>query len=169
MQRWMPWKLTILASLAGVVTALAGTGFAARDFGQLQEDQVRAHSRQEFGIVSPLDQSSSASLSAAQAQADPTALVTLAGNLSARVVSSGTAGRSIDMMALWPDDQNPTHLIACNEEGTSQPGLQRIGIASGAVETIVTGTTSCDGVRRTPWGTILFSEEAGGGPNGGRV
>jgi len=34
---------------------------------------------------------------------------------------------------------------------------------------MVTGTTSCDPVRKTPWGTILFGEEAGGGPNGGRM
>ena len=33
----------------------------------------------------------------------------------------------------------------------------------------MTGTTSCDPTRRTPWGTIVFGEEAGGGPTGGRL
>ena len=37
------------------------------------------------------------------------------------------------------------------------------------METIVTGTTSCDPTRRTPWGTILFGEEAGSGPSGGHM
>ena len=33
----------------------------------------------------------------------------------------------------------------------------------------MTGTTSCDPTRRTPWGTIVFGEEAGGGATGGRL
>ena len=39
--------------------------------------------------------------------------------------------------------------------------MQRIDLATGAVETIVTGTTACDPIRRTAWGTIVFGEEAG--------
>ena len=31
-----------------------------------------------------------------------------------------------DQISLWPNDKNPTYLIACNEEGTTQPGLVRI-------------------------------------------
>jgi secreted PhoX family phosphatase len=72
-------------------------------------------------------------------------------------------------MVLWPSAANAQYLIACNEEGTAQPGLQRINIATGAAATIVTGTTVCDPVRQTPWGTILFGEENGGGPTGGRM
>jgi hypothetical protein len=45
----------------------------------------------------------------------------------------------------------------------------RVDLASGVTETIVTGTSSCDPAHRSPWGTILFGEEAGGGANGGRV
>ncbi|HET6316827.1 MAG TPA: alkaline phosphatase PhoX, partial [Chloroflexota bacterium] len=75
----------------------------------------------------------------------------------------------VDQLALWPDDQQPTHLIACNEAGAGQPGVLRIALADGRVETILSGTTSCDPVRRTPWGTLVFAEEAGGGPAGGRV
>src|SRR5205823_255710 len=44
-----------------------------------------------------------------------------------------------------------------------------IRLSDGLAETIVTGTTSCDPVRKTPWGTVLFGEEAGGGANGGRM
>jgi hypothetical protein len=42
-------------------------------------------------------------------------------------------------------------------------------VTTGAAETIVTGTVDCDPVEATPWGTVVFGEEAGGGPNGGRV
>jgi len=36
-----------------------------------------------------------------------------------------------------------------------------VRIADGTVETILTGTVSCDPVRRTAWGTIIVGEEAG--------
>src|SRR5262249_53684038 len=55
---------------------------------------------------------------------------------------------------------NPTHLIACNEQGTTQAGLVRVRLSDGAVQTILTGLTSCDPVKRTAWGTIIFGEEA---------
>ena len=44
-----------VAGLAAVVTGAVAAG----DFGQELENQVRAHARQEFGVVGPLDQSSS--------------------------------------------------------------------------------------------------------------
>jgi secreted PhoX family phosphatase len=71
------------------------------------------------------------------------------------------AAPNIDQMVFWPNDQNPTHLIVANEEGTAQPGLQRIRLSDGLVETILTGTSAGDPVRRTAWGTILFGEENG--------
>jgi hypothetical protein len=66
-------------------------------------------------------------------------------------------------MVLWPNDQSPTHLIVANEEGPAQAGLQRIRPSDGLVETILSGTSSGDPVRRTPWGTILFGEELADG------
>ncbi len=164
-----PQKLAVASStILAVVLLFVGAARAAQDFGLERDNLLRAHANQLFGVGQPLDQSSSTQVTASQALADPLSLVTLAGGLKARVVTA-QAGANTDMMALWPDDANPTHLIACNESGPTQPGVQRITIASGVVETIVTGTSSCDGIRRSPWGTILFSEEAGGGPNGGRV
>ena len=117
---------------------------------------------QLYGIVKPVAASSSASIGAATAEADPTALVTVAKGLSVNVVTAAAnAGANIDMMAPWPDDVNPTHLIACNEQGTTSPGVQRIRLSDGLVETILTGTSSCDPVRRTPWGTVIVGEEVG--------
>jgi secreted PhoX family phosphatase len=158
------------ASLGVLLLVLVSVGVvvAASDFGSDRDASLANHSHQLFGVGQPLEASSTLSITAAQAQADPTALVILAKGLKARVVTA-QVGANSDQMALWPDDEAPTHLIAINEEGAAQPGLQRISLVDGSVETIVTGTASGDPVRRTPWGTIFFGEEAGGGPNGGRM
>jgi secreted PhoX family phosphatase len=163
-------RLTPFAAAGlGLAVISIGVVVAAGDFGSDRDASLSARAHELFGVGTPLAASSTASISAAQAQADPTALVTLASGLHARVVTTRPAPAVLDQMALWPDDEHPTHLISINEEGTAQPGLVRISLADGTTETIVTGTTAGDPVRRTPWGTILFAEEAGGGPNGGRV
>jgi secreted PhoX family phosphatase len=65
-------------------------------------------------------------------------------------------------MALWPNDRAPTHIIACNEQGSTVVGLQRISLADGSVADIVkSGLSTCDPSEITPWGTIVFGEEAG--------
>ncbi|HQR53885.1 MAG TPA: hypothetical protein PLZ79_11490 [Burkholderiales bacterium] len=151
-----------LASLIGVF--LGAQALAAEsDFGQQVEQLATAQSVKLFGTTGTLGASSAASLTQAQADANPAALVTLAHGLSARVVSArSNLAPNIDMMALWPNDQAPTHIIACNEQGAAQVGLQRISLADGSVSNIVAGgLTSCDPVEITAWGTIVFGEEAG--------
>ena len=166
-------SLLTMAGMAAAGVGLLAAGIAladSRDFGLDTQKELAGRSEKLFGIERPMAASTiGQAVTLSQANADATKLATLAKGLQARVVTAGVAGANIDMMALWPNDAHPTHLIACNEQGTAQPGVQRISIASGAVETIVTGTTACDGIRRTPWGTILFSEEAGGGAQGGRA
>jgi Alkaline phosphatase PhoX len=155
------YKNRILIALAAGFVATSAAALSTFDFGMFRDKQLDAYSEQLFGIVSPVDASSTESISAAEANADPTRLVTLAKGLHARVVSANSnLPPNIDMMALWPAN-NPTHLIACNEQGTGQPGLVRIRLSDGAVQTILTGTTSCDPVKRTAWGTLIFGEEAG--------
>lgn len=147
---------------AVAVVGLAGGAAAAGgfDFGLFRDHQLDAHSQQVFGVNAPVEASSTESIGGVLAEADPTALVTLAKGLHARVVTAqSNAGSNIDMMALWPNSSSPTHLIACNEQGTAEPGLQRIRLSDGLVETILTGTNSCDPVKRTAWGTIVFGEE----------
>ena len=144
--------------------ALSATAFAAvPDFGQLVEQLADAQSVKLFGTAGTLAASSTASISADAANANPTALVQLANGLSAQVVSAASnLGPNIDMMVLWPNDSAPTHIIACNEQGSSQVGLQRISLVDGSVANIVaSGLTSCDPAEITPWGTIVFGEEAG--------
>src|SRR5229473_1056221 len=127
-----------------------------------RERLLNDRAEQLFGVHRPLAASSRESITAAEANRDPTALVTLAGGLRAHVVSAATnLGPNVDMMALWPDDSSPTHLIFCNEEGAAQPGVQRVRLDDGTVETILTGTISCDPSKRTPWGTIIVGEENG--------
>jgi len=40
--------------------------------------------------------------------------------------------------------------------------VQRISLDDGLVETILTGTSSCDPAHRTAWGTVIVAEEGGG-------
>src|SRR4030095_1624795 len=62
-----------------------------------------------------------------------------------------------------PTADNHPHVCVCAEE-PRLAAVQRVDLsgppASNAT-TIVTGLSSCDPVRRTPWGTILVGEEAG--------
>jgi len=167
MQRLKWFRAPVAGGVLGVVSV--GIVLAASGFGAERDATLAARSHELFGVGKPLTASSTISITAAEAQADPTALVTLADGLHARVVTAGVAAPNLDQMALWPDDEHPTHLISINEQGATAPSLQRISLVNGSVETILTGTSSGDPVRRTPWGTILFGEEAGGGPNGGRV
>jgi secreted PhoX family phosphatase len=155
--------LGLALAIAGVATSAAADGGLGNfDFGLWKELETRLTSFQLFGVLAPVKDSSPASIDAATAEAHPAALVTVATGLRARVVSAtAQLGPNIDMMAPWPDAVHPTHLIACNEEGAPQPGLQRIRLSDGTVETILTGTISCDPVRATPWGTVIAGEENG--------
>jgi hypothetical protein len=155
-------KLALVSALTAAGLGAGAHAAPAFDLGSFVEQQLFAKSMQLFGIVQPVATASTASVDAATAEADPTSLVTAANGLTVNVVSAAAGlGANIDMMALWPNDVNPTHIIACNEQGTSQPGVQRISLADGSVETILTGTSSCDPAHVTPWGTVIVAEEAG--------
>ena len=129
-----------------------------RDFGSFVEAQLADHSDQLFGFKYPLEESALGPYDGA----DNLKAIQVAPGLRVSLVSSSVASAA-DQIALWPDDDNPTFLFVCDEE-TSVPAVQRLDLskppASNAT-TIVTGLTSCDPVRRTPWGTIIVAEEAG--------
>jgi secreted PhoX family phosphatase len=140
--------------MGGVATA------SFLDFGQQTQRELADHANQLFGVKKPIGASSTVDLNEAQALANPAALVTVAKGLKAKVVSAGNAAPNLDQMVLWPAS-HPTHIIAINEEGATEPSLQNINLETGVATTIVTGTDSGDPIRITPWGTILFGEEAG--------
>jgi secreted PhoX family phosphatase len=129
-----------------------------RDFGSLIANQLSEHSEQLFGIKHPLDESALGPYDGA----DNTQAIQVAPGLHVSLVSSSVASAA-DQIAMWPDDDNPKFLFVCDEE-TTNPAVQRVDLSQPAASnatTIVTGLTSCDPVRRTPWGTIIVAEEAG--------
>ena len=148
--------LSLSAVCASAWSASAGPRFEGEDFGALRDQLLTSHAMQLFGIVQPVGSASTRSIKAAEAEANPLALVTLARGLNAKVVSaSADLGANIDMMTLFPAE-NPTHIIACNEQGTSQPAVQRIRLSGGSVETILTGMQSCDPAHITPCTGIIL-------------
>ena len=89
---------------------------------------------------------------------------------------SREVGQDWDQMAFWPHgSNNPTHLVGCIEEVLGclsdpcgdpfvpsdklTPGVQVINLQTREVSTVVRGMTICDGIRTTPWGTVLATEE----------
>lgn len=158
------------AVAAGAALTVLSGGVAAAviirlDPGQEIQKEINSEAGDWFGVFSGLPASSTVDLDQAQALANPTGLVSLAPGLKATVVSAGRSAATIDQMVLWPAAR-PTHLIACNEEGPTTPGVQKIDLVTGEATTILTGLNSCDPVRVTPWGTVILGEESG---NTGRM
>jgi hypothetical protein len=145
---------------------VAGVAVAAfDDWGLEQQAQLENKSQPSYGVGQPLTASSTASISQQQATTNPAGLVTLAKGLEASVVAAGAednVGANADQMVLWPPS-NPTHIILVNEEGTGDPGLQKVDLKTGKATTILTGIDDNDPVRATPWGTVVFGEEAADG------
>jgi hypothetical protein len=151
---WVAVGAALVLGIGGVATA------SFLDFGQQTQRELAEHANQLFGVKKPIQASSTVDLNEAQALANPAALATVAKGLDVDVVSAGNAAPNLDQMVLWPTS-HPTHIIAINEEGPTEPSLQKINLKTGVATIIVTGTDSGDPIRVTPWGTILFGEEAG--------
>jgi hypothetical protein len=147
--------------LGGLVVGCAGARLAAdsrrADFGAFVQSLLDDRSEELFGIGRPLDHSAVGPFDGPSVDA-----LELAPGLKATLVSSAVENAA-DQIALWPDDDHPTHLFVCDEE-TSSPAVQRVDLSQAAgsnATTIVTGLESCDPVRRTAWGTIIVGEEHG--------
>ena len=134
----MRYRKTVIASALAVAILLTGTGALAANPPRDDDDPGLLKTILQFGVIKGLDQSSAEDIDAATATANPLRLATLAKGLKARVVTSGNAASNLDMLDLFPP-QHPTHIIACNEQGTTGPGVQRIDLATGVATTIVTG------------------------------
>jgi secreted PhoX family phosphatase len=146
---------------AGLALLWLGASLAAEDsrgdFGLFVAQQLREHSMELFGFRHPLEQSALGPFNGPSVDA-----LELASGLNATLISSAVENAA-DQIAMWPDNDHPTHLFVCDEE-TSVPAVQRVDLSKPAdsnATTIVTGLVSCDPVRRTPWGTIIVAEEAG--------
>jgi hypothetical protein len=154
----------LLLATAAVVTA--DDGFGSSDFGLRVERLLQAQSEKWFGVIQPLAKPAGPEDYVPRELATAGQRVTLAKGLKAEFVTRGLATLG-DMIAFWPNAQNPTHLIVCIEGGRNaggtNPGVQRVSLANGTAQTILFGTSRCDGIRATAWGTILATEESGDG------
>ena len=162
---------TVLA--VGAALAVGATAFAlvgSVDWGAEQQADLQREADDLYGGIGvPLPATSTP-----VAGAEGAASVALSSGLRVRSVLRGNIaepditdqlGQNADMIAFWPTDTNPEWGIVCIE-GAPLNGVQRIklrGVDKGKTETIFTGTVSCDGIRRTPWNTILATEEASDG------
>ncbi len=138
-----------------------------KDFGLFVQHQLEAKSEKLFGI----NQSLATSALGPYTGADNVKSVELAKGLKAIAVSNVNNQYS-DLIALWPNDTNPTHLFLCVENfvdsGINTLSVQRVRLAgdpNNNVETIVKGITECDPIRVTAWGSLVIGQEAG--PTGG--
>lgn len=155
-------RLLLLLLFLPTITSFVAQ--AANDFGLRIEQQLQDDSVSLFGIQQPL--LTPVTDAVARKSADkPEEIVLLADGLQAEFVTRDAANLA-DMFAFWPDDSQPSHLIFCVEGSRQEirsdklnPSIQRIELDTGRVETIVRGMDGCDGIRRTPWGTILATEE----------
>jgi secreted PhoX family phosphatase len=149
-----------IKALTLAVVSLLAIDANALDFGQKIEQLLKSSSLNLFGTLGTLNASSTAQVAATAPGCD---MISLAAGLSCSVVSEKpNLSANIDMMVLWPNDSNPTHIIACNEQGATGVGVQRIRLSDGVAENIVaSGLTSCDPAEITPWGTVIIGEENG--------
>lgn len=147
---------------------------SGRDFGALVEKILYRRSEGYFGIEKPITASAEPSVvpyRVADQTADEQLLI--ADGLEVEYLTR-TAGNKTDMGAFYPAE-NPTNLITCVEGGREvigvnpdgsdkyNPSVQRINLTTGNVETILRGMERCDGIRTTPWGTVLATEESDDG------
>jgi hypothetical protein len=168
---------SILAAPAVSAQASEFDGFDGLDFGALVQRGLEQSSLVWFGVGKPLKESAPSTTGDYRTPTQSaSAQVLLGDGLKAEFVTRN-AGNGADMFAFWPSDEAPTHLIFCIENsrqdlGTFLPGglvkkfnpaVQRIKLSDGSVESILRGTIACDGIRRTPWQTILATEEASDG------
>lgn len=156
-------KLSALA-LAVAFAGGANADDDHKDFGQMVENLLHTETEKLFGFEHALPRSADASDYVARELATAGQRILLADGLKAEFVTRNVA-KSGDMISFYPSADNYTHLIVCIEQGRAaggiNAGVQRIEVATGKVENIVYGMSVCDGIRTTPWGTILATEEAG--------
>jgi hypothetical protein len=170
-------RTSVLATTVAVLGLSAGAVTADdSDFGSFVEKQLKNRSEKLFGVEKPLEASAPATSGAyrnpSQSAYDQ---VLVADGLKVEYLTRNAANNA-DMMFLWPNSEHPTHLIMAVEEFSPKaigtlpsgitkmtPSLQRLDLKTGNVETILRGLSGGDGVRLTPWGTVLISEEADDG------
>jgi Bacterial protein of unknown function (DUF839) len=146
------------------------------DYGLAVQETLERNSLLLFGFIKPIKESAPATTGPVRALGQPaSAHVKLAQGLNAKYLTREAANHA-DMMSFWPaNSSKPTHAIFCIESGREvigknadgsdkyNPSVQAVRLSDGKVKTILRGMDRCDGVRTTPWGTIIPTEEADDG------
>jgi hypothetical protein len=124
-----------------------------RDYGTRLEDRLEDTAQPWFGFSQPLEHADGERNAATDADNVAREVATayqrqlLVGNLKAKFVARNVALLD-DMISFWPNNISYTHLIVCIEQGREvgagnpavdgeNPGVQRINVATGDVETIL--------------------------------
>lgn len=159
------------ALLSGLALSTAVGSAVAADFGTTTEKQLTSWPFivYNFGLSNDIGESAvmpEGYLRDKSRSADQQ--VKVSNNLKVEYVTRDI-GNKADMMALYPET-NHTHLIACIEggvedleNGKKNPSVQAVELSTGTVTTILRGMDRCDGIRLTPWGTVLATEETDDG------
>jgi Bacterial protein of unknown function (DUF839) len=166
-------KRKIISIAIGLAVSSTAMATGPSDFGLGVDKYLNEHTHQYFGFKQPVWTSEKTTVSRVPNQS-ANQLIKLSKGLNAEIVTRKAANTS-DMIAFWPNDVNPTHLITCIEDFREPadnivgaypggqvkygPSVQRTNLKTKAVETILRGMSSCDGIRRTPWNTIVATEE----------
>src|SRR5262245_47625215 len=150
-RRSMPRKHAQCGASLVFCTALLISGLTVAgadvDFGLTIEHLLNVSSWRLFGIQKPLQESALGPFTGP----DNAQALEVAKGLSLSVVSNVTAPEA-DMIALWPNDEEPTHVFVCVENsfnGDSNPdviSVQRVDLSGDPdsnVHTIVKGLSSC--------------------------
>ncbi|MEO7426980.1 MAG: hypothetical protein ABI036_17460, partial [Fibrobacteria bacterium] len=154
------------------------TGFqpvSAGDAGVYLQQQLQANSRSIFGLAGPLPASApvvpAGYRTVFQTASDQ---VAMAPGLFAAFLTR-KAANAAGPFAYWPNASNPDYALFCiegdrqvigafpNTLAKYNPSVQRVD-RNGNVETVLRGMAACGGIRLTPWGTLLATEET---PDGG--
>lgn len=164
-------KVSVLVAL-GIAPQIALSVGNYPDFGVRVQNLLSGLSMRHFGVVAPLAQSAvdPNGTTPNRGPSDPASdHVKVAEGLTVEYLTR-EAGNHTDMMDFWPTAKSATHIITCVEggvetlaDGRKNPAVQRIELATGKVETVLRGMDRCDGIRLTPWGTILVTEETNSG------
>src|SRR6187401_1063277 len=140
MRRPILFTCALASGIALTLPTIRAVADEQPDFGLFIAHQLREHSEQLFGFERPLESSAAGPYDGI----DNTRAIEVAQGLRVSLVSSSVASAT-DQIALWPNDDRPTHLFVCDEE-TTNPAVQMIDLSKPArsnATTIVSGLESC--------------------------
>ncbi|KAI9002785.1 hypothetical protein BC832DRAFT_601289 [Gaertneriomyces semiglobifer] len=168
----------LLKSSLIIAPLLATVCAAPLDVGLMKKSILERYSMELFGIQTPLATSAPRTNGAyrtpSQSAGDQ---VLLAEGLTAKYVTRQMANTA-DQLAFWTEEGDDwaffcieSDPVVVEPKGGSfskvidkmNPSVQAVRLRDGEVKTFLRGMSTCDGLRATPWGTIIATEETTNG------